>query len=104
MLTTDGSANFSNSGSGNSGGWGGNGSSTSNGSISWVPGNDVKVVWVAQPSFGFQTYDNLSDTKSAIATTSFGSPGPCSWVTTPFGPKPSLPKGSGGGGNGGWGW
>ena len=106
MLTTSGTASFSSSNGGRGGGgFGGfGGSSTSNGSVSWVPGNDVKVVWVAQPSFGFQTYDNLSDTKSAIATTSIGSPGPFSWFTTPFGPKPSLPKGSGGSGNGGWGW
>lgn len=107
MLTTSGSASFSGS-SGGGGGWGGGGGgfggSISSGTVSWVPGNDVKVVWVAQPSFGFQTYDNLSDARNAIVATSISSPGPFSWFTTPFGPRPALPSGSGGGGNGGWGW
>lgn len=105
MLTAAGSATFSNTGSFGGGGWGGGGSSTSNGTVSWVAGNDVKVIWVAQPSFGFQMYDNLSDTSAAIATTSISGPGPFSWLTTPFGPRPSLPGSSGGGGwgDGGWG-
>lgn len=107
ILTSSGTASFGNTGGGGGGGWGGMGSfgsSSSAGSVSWVPGNDVKELWVAQPSFGFQTYDNLSDAKPAIAATSISSPGPFSWYTDPFGPKPALPSGSGGGGNGGWGW
>src|SRR3569623_1785945 len=106
MLTSAGTASFSGGGGGR-GGWGGTGSfgsSSSSGSVAWKPGDDVKVVWVAQPSFGFQMYDNLTDTKAAIAATSISGPGPFSWFTDPFGPKPTLPKGSGGGGNGGWGW
>lgn len=106
MLTNPGSVSFSGSNSGGGGGWGGGGggfgSSTSPGSVTWVPGNDVKVVWVAQPSFGFQMFDNLSDTSPAIAATSISNPGPFAWPTDPFGTRPALP--SGGGSGGGWGW
>lgn len=105
MLTSSGTTSFSSAGGG-WGGWGGIGSfgsSSSPGSVSWAPGDDVRVLWVAQPSFGFQVYDNLSDTKPAIAATSISGPGPFSWLTDPFGPKPTLPNGSGSG-RGGWGW
>lgn len=112
MLTKSGSASLSggNSRSGGGGGWGGTGgrsssdSSGNGGSISWTPGQDVKVTWVAQSGFGFQAYDNRSDNKNRIATSSISSTGPFTWVTDPFGVKPVYQGGSSGGGSGGWGW
>lgn len=114
MLTKSGSASLSggNSRSGSSGfgGFGGSGgrsssdSSGSGGTITWTPGQDVKVTWVAQSGFGFQAYDNRSDTKNRIATSSISGTGPFTWVTDPFGVKPVYKGSSSGGGSGGWGW
>lgn len=102
MLTAAGSASFGGSGwGGGGGGWGGGGSATG-GNVTWKAGDDVKVTWVGQSGFGFQAYDNLSDSSNRITTFSLSSSGPFSWVDPPFGPKPSMP--SFGGGGGGWGW
>ena len=118
MLTSSGSASLSGgSGGGGRGGFGGGRggfggggwssgtSSGSGGSISWSAGNDIKVTWIAQSGFGFQAYDNLSDSRDRIATSSISGTGPFTWYDPPFGPKPSYSSGgSSGGGGGGWGW
>ncbi len=106
MVTSSGSASIS-SGSGGfgGGGWSSGTSSGSGGSISWSAGNDIKVTWIAQSGFGFQAYDNLSDSRDRIATSSISGTGPFTWYDPPFGPKPSYSSGgSSGGGGGGWGW
>lgn len=97
MLITSGSASVGGTGDRRT-------SRTDGDTVSWSPGDNVSVVWVGQPEFGFQAYDNLSDSRDRITTVSVRNPGPFSWFDPPFGPKPSLPSGSSGDGGGGVGW
>lgn len=104
MQTTSGST----SGSGGGGsGWGGGSSGT--GSVSWKPGDDIRVTWIGEAfdigqnaDFGYQSYDNLSDSSSPTRMTDRDNTGPYNWYNPPFGTKPTMPVSAGGGG-GGWG-
>jgi len=107
MLTSSGSAS---TGSGDR--WSGSrGGSSSNSSISWQPGDDIKVTWVGQvfdfedrdterAFFAYQTYDNISDDFPATRETDpEDGPSPFNWLSV-FGSAPLYPFDSSGGGDG----
>ena len=101
MLTSSGSV------SGN-----GNGDESGGGSVSWSPGDDIKVTWFGQVFaweednrseenvyFYYQGYDNVSDTRpGSWEADREGGPGPRGWHSV-FGPRPVYPFASGGGKN-----
>ncbi len=92
------------------------GGGVTGGTISWVPGDEVKVIWIGQICtgacrqgggmmggggmggmgmmggglFAYQAYDNLSDTAPQINSLSLFSTDPIIWQDPPFGPQPSL--------------